>query len=105
MDIRPYKSGRKGLHLALEASAHGGDSSPSRLYPPEESFALDARVTQEDAFCHAPNGSLRYLLLLSGVIPGACDLDDTEAFQTGLQAVAPNACPGAQGPIAILLIL
>src|SRR5580658_910671 len=105
MDIRPYKSGRKGLHLALEAAPYESESRLTRLYPPEESLALDARVTQEDAFCHAANGSLRYLLLLSGVLPGACDMDDPDAFRAGLQAVAPEACPGANGPIAILLIL
>ena len=105
MDIRPYKSGRKGLHLALEAAPFEGDSRLVRHYPPEESFALDARVTQEDAFCHASNGSLRYLLLLNGVFPDACNMDDAEAFHAGLQSVAPDACPGATGPIAILLIL
>ena len=91
--------------MALEAAPYDSDPRPVRLYPPEESLALDARVTQEDAFCHAANGSLRYLLLLSGVLPGACDLDDSEAFHAALQSVSPEACPGANGPIAILLIL
>ncbi len=105
MEIRPYRSGRKGLHVPLgtvpdELALRSGQSSVR-----EESFALDARISQEDAFCHEANGSLKYLLLLNGVVPNVREFDDPDHLHRELQSLAPGACPGANGPIAILLIL
>lgn len=105
MDIRPYRSGRKGLHIPLETIRDEHELRADNRLVREESFALDARVRQEDAFHHAANGSLRYLLLLSGVVPGIADIDDPAALHGQLNSLAPGASPGTCGPIAILLIL
>jgi hypothetical protein len=105
MDIRPYRSGRKGLHVPLEVAPEAQEFRLGNRIVREESFALDARITQEDAYCHAANGSLRYLLLLSGVLPNIAEIDDPELLHQELNSLIPDACPGATGPIAILLIL
>ena len=105
MDIRPYRSGRKGIHLPLETVPDALESLSGRRMVREDSFALDARVCQENAYCHVANGSLRYLLLLSGVLPNISEIDDPEILHGELRSLAPDACPGTSGPIAILLIL
>jgi hypothetical protein len=75
------------------------------LSPRAESLALDARILQEDAFCHEASGSLKYLLLLNGVAPTPGMLNDRAALHAHLAEIVPDGSPGEFGPIAILLIL
>jgi hypothetical protein len=70
-----------------------------------ETLALDARVLQEDAFCHDSSRSLKYLLLLNGVVPSVDASSDPEQLYDCLQQATSDAFPGASGPIAVLLIL
>jgi len=105
MEIQPYKSGRKGLFGPLALGPDGQVLRSGTQSFREGSFALDARIAQEDAFCHESQGSLRYLLLLSGVLPNICEIDDPIALNAELQAIAPDASPGTHGPIAIVLAL
>ena len=70
-----------------------------------ESMALDARVLQEDAFCHESSGSLKYLLLLNGVVPNVDAISDPEQLQECLSRATHHDFPGLTGPIAVLLIL
>jgi hypothetical protein len=105
MDIRPYRSGRKGLHVPLGAVHQEHLSRAGRDLVGDETLALDARIVQEDAYCHVSSGSLRYLLLLSGVMSNIHEMDDHGSVHVALNALAPGACPGTHGPIAILLIL
>ena len=105
MEIRPYQSGRKGQFapntVATEHALLSGDSRCSR----PGSLALDGRVVQEDAFCHESIGSLKYLLVLGGVIPNRDLLGDSEAVGRCVEQAMPDASPGASGAIAVLLIL
>ena len=105
MEIQPYKSGRKGLHGPVNAAIYESGCPSGRVYARVETFALDARILQEDAFCHEASGSMKYLLLLNGVIPNISELDDPVRVHRVLSQKAPELCPGATGPIAILLIL
>ena len=105
MDIKPYKSGRKGHFNPLAFSADDGSLPRGTAAARAESHALDARIDQEDAFCHEANGSLKYLLLLNGVLPSPATIRDNACLQTHLDDIAPGSSPGSCGPIAILLIL
>jgi len=71
---------------------------------------------QADAFATIPATSMRYVLVLNGVVgyvPPASDRSDV-SLPTGrgpkwlldrLSAVAPEALPGPDGPIRLVLIL
>ena len=71
---------------------------------------------QADAYATVPATSMRYVLVLNGVagpVPSASDRSDV-SLETGrgpkwllerLSAVAPEALPGTDGPIRLVLIL
>jgi hypothetical protein len=105
MNIRPYQSGRKGQHVPFGVTADEQFAYTSRQPKVDECFALDARILQEDAFCHEATRSMKYLLLLNGVIPNVAELDDPLTLHSRLASLAPDSCPGECGAIAILLIL
>jgi hypothetical protein len=65
---------------------------------------------QSEAFTLQPGNSMRYVLILNGVIPEVPTAFPSrqagEEWLTGqLQAHAPHALPDAQGPISLVLIL
>jgi hypothetical protein len=65
---------------------------------------------QSDSFTLMPGESMRYVLLLNGVIPGIHPQFEsrTEAegwLRTELEKAAPHALPTATGPISLVLVL
>ena len=61
---------------------------------------------QADSFATLPGESMKYVLLLNGVLPLASPISaDPDWLSTQLRTVAPDALPGLTGPISLVLIL
>ena len=65
---------------------------------------------QSDSFTLMPGESMRYVLLLNGVIPGIhpqfeSRLDAEDWLRTELEKSAPHALPSLTGPISLVLVL
>ena len=66
--------------------------------------------SQSDSFTLLPGESMRYVLLLNGVIAGIQPQFETRTEAEGwlraeLERAAPHALPSATGPISLVLVL